>query len=75
MGTRSDVHKQFSNSKLPKPAYINLLPFCINSVNFMHKNKPTAIAGRRLICHYLHFGCLNLAVIALNQVCAVTLFL
>lgn len=40
METRSDVHKQFSHSKLPKPAYVNLLPFCGDSVNFMHKNKP-----------------------------------
>lgn len=40
MGTRSDVHKQFSHSKLPKPVYVNLLTFCSDFVNSMHKNKP-----------------------------------
>lgn len=38
MGTRSDVHKQFSHSKLPKPAYVNLLPFCGTFVNFIYLN-------------------------------------
>ncbi len=54
MGTRFDVHKQFSHSKLPNPVYVNLLPFSNDSVNYIHKNKPPAIAGRRHFCYLMY---------------------
>ena len=55
MGIRSDAHQQFSHSKLPKPVYVNLLPFFYLFVNLCERKKspPPALASRGLFCNVL----------------------